>query len=375
LYLNNGQADNDQYRCKVCNTLFNHKNRFLKEITLKCPHCNDSLVKIKQRKGFSIHKCRSTDCPYYQKRLKGLSKKELKAFQKNKTLFKMHYIYRDFELSLAELEDTPDYKSPVQLKNVNCSPHVLGLILTYHVNYGMSGEKTAALLYDVHQLKISGQTIRNYARSVAHLVRPMTDYYPYELSDQFCGDETYIRVQGKWHYIYFFFDAEKKIILSHRYNRHRDTQTAIKAIHDVVRRFEQVPDNLKLIVDGNPIYKLAEAFYAQNGIGFEVIQVIGLTNKDAVSKEYRPLKQIIERLNRTFKANYKPLGGFNSEAGPLAHVTLFTTFFNFLRPHSSLEKGRVPVILPELEACEDMPQKWIKLLQLSEQFIKEKQAI
>ncbi|MFD2729434.1 hypothetical protein [Enterococcus camelliae] len=88
--------------------------------------------------------------------------------------------------------------------------------MTYHVNYEMSGEKTVALMYDIHQVKISGQSVRSYARSVAHLVRPMTDYYPYELSDHFCGDETYIRVQGKWNYIYFFFDAEKKIILSHR---------------------------------------------------------------------------------------------------------------------------------------------------------------
>ena len=104
------------------------------------PRCNDTLIKTKQRKGFSIHKCRNAKCPYYRKRLKGLSKKERKAFKKNKTLFKMHYIYRDFELSLAELEDTPNYKSPVQLKNIDCSPHVLGLILTYHVNYGLSGE-------------------------------------------------------------------------------------------------------------------------------------------------------------------------------------------------------------------------------------------
>lgn len=238
----------------------------------------------------------------------------------------------------------------------------------------MSGEKTVALMYDIHQVKISGQSVRSYARSVAHLVRPMTDYYPYELSDHFCGDETYIRVQGKWNYIYFFFDAEKKIILSHRQNRHRDTETAIKAIHDVVRRFERIPDKLKLIVDGNPIYKLAEAFFAQNDIKFEVIQVIGLTNEDEVPKEYRPLKQIIERLNRTFKANYKPLGGFNSESGPITHVTLFTTFFNFLRPYSKLEKKRVPVVLPELEFFDDMPQKWIKLLMMSEQFIIDKQV-
>lgn len=66
------------------------------------PRCNNTLIKTKQRKGISIHKCRNTECPYYRKRLKGLSKKERKAFKKNKTLFKMHYIYRDFELSLAE---------------------------------------------------------------------------------------------------------------------------------------------------------------------------------------------------------------------------------------------------------------------------------
>lgn len=210
LYLNNGKAENDQYQCKVCLTIFNHKNRFSKEVSLKCPHCEDSLTKIKQRKGFSIYKCRNTSCSYYQNRLKNLSKKERKSFQKNKHLFKMHYLYRDFELTLSELEEEPDYRTVVQLKNIHCSPHVLGLIMTYHVNYGLSAEKTAALMYDVHQVKISGQTIRNYARSVAHLVRPMTDYYPYELSDQFCGDETYIRVQGKWHYIYFFLMLKKR---------------------------------------------------------------------------------------------------------------------------------------------------------------------
>ena len=36
-----------------------------------------------------------------------------------------------------------------------------------------------------------------------------------------------------------------------------------------------------------------------------ITQVIGLTNDDEVSKEYRPFKQLIERLNRTFKESYR----------------------------------------------------------------------
>ena len=43
--------------------------------------------------------------------------------------------------------------------------------------------------------------------------------------------------------------------------------------------------------------KFGEAFT------FQITQVIGLTNDDAVSKEHRPFKQMIERLNRTYKAS------------------------------------------------------------------------
>ncbi|MGM0125648.1 hypothetical protein IGI37_003047 [Enterococcus sp. AZ194] len=364
LYRNNG--DCGQYQCKVCQERFNLKNKYAKEVVLSCPHCTQTLDKIKHRKGFVIYKCRNFACSFYQNRLKKLSSKEQRLFKEQPHLFKMHYLYRQFELKLSELQAPREIPTVVQLSNIHSSPQVLGLILTYYVNYGLSAEKTAALMFDVHQVKISGQTIRNYARSVACLVRPFTDGYPYALSDQFCGDETYIRVQGKWHYIYFFFDAVNKIILSHRVSPNRDTATAIKAFHDVIKRFDTLPENLNLIVDGNPIYKLAQIFFAGEGIHFDVTQVIGLTNEDKVSAEFRPLKQIIERLNRTFKGNYKPLGGFGSEAGSIAFVELFTTYFNFLRPHASLEKGRVPVQLPELELCEDMPQKWLRLLQISE---------
>ena len=373
LYDNNGGKG--QLLCKVCQTNFNHKNKFQKELLLRCPHCEKALEKIKHRKGFTIYKCKNYDCPYYKKRLSALSEKEKAHFEQEPSAFKMHYIYRQFELTMNELTQDSKINTVVNLSKIYSSPQVLGLILTYHVNYGLSAEKTAALMCDVHQVKISGQTIRNYARSVASLVRPFTDNYPYELSDQFCGDETYIRVLGKWHYIYFFFDAQKKIILSHRYSPTRDTLTAIKAFYDVIKHFDVIPDNLNLIVDGNPIYKLAQIFYAQNEIYFDVTQVIGLTNEDKVSKEYRPLKQIIERLNRTFKGNYKPLGGFNSDSGAIAQVVLFATYFNFLRPHSALEKGRVPVQIPELQACDDMPQKWLRLLQLAEDFLVAKQSV
>ncbi|MBO0996130.1 DDE-type integrase/transposase/recombinase [Bacillus sp. SD088] len=366
LYANNGNKG--QFLCKVCSCLFHDKNRFSKEAILRCPHCAKTLEKVKKRKDFSVFKCKNNDCSYYQKKLKTMSKKEKKRFKKDPQAFKVRYIFRQFHVDFLPLSKQSPELPRVNLSKIHASAHTLGLILTYHVNYGLSARKTAAIMQDVHGVAISHQTILNYENSVALLLKPYVDSYPYELSDQFCGDETYIRVNGKWHYLFFFFDAVKKIILSYPVSPNRDTVTAIHAIDEVLVKMKEIPEDLTLVVDGNPIYLLAQHFFAQHDIQFDVKQVIGLTNDDPVSTEFRPLKQVIERLNRTFKGNYRSTHGFGSEHGSVSYVTLFVAYFNFLRPHASLE-GKVPVVNPELSGLPTMPARWTKLIELSQQWI------
>jgi len=371
LYANNG--DKGQYQCKVCKCLFSQKNRFLKEAILKCPHCLKTLERIKERKDFYVYKCKNNKCFYYQRKLKAMSKDEKKRFKQDPQAFKVRYIFREFHLDFDPLAKETPVKPKVDLSRIYVSTHTLGLILTYYVNYGLSARKTAALMYDVHSVKISHQTILNYANSVALITKPFIDHYPYELSNSFCGDETYIRVGGRWHYLFFFFDAVKKIILSYPVSPNRDTPSAIKALGDVFKKFKEIPKDLMFVVDGNPIYILAQHYFAQHDIHFDIHKVIGLTNDDPVSKEYRPLKQIIERLNRTFKGNYRATTGFGSQDGSVSYVTLFVAYFNFLRPHSSLE-NRVPVIIPELEKMPNMPERWTKLISLAQDFLVESQS-
>lgn len=371
LYANNGGKG--QYQCKVCACLFNKKNQYAKEAILKCPHCSKTLEKIKERKDFLVFKCKNNDCPYYKKKLQGMSKKEKKQFEKDPQSFKVRYIFRQFQIDYQPLAKHSPKKPKVDLSRLHVSPHTLGLILTYHVNYGLSARKTAALMKDVHGVPISHQSILNYENSVALLLKPYVDHYPYELSDQFCGDETYIKVNGRWHYLFFFFDAVKKIILSYPVSPNRDTVSAIRAIDEALWKMKEIPEDLTFVVDGNPIYLLAQHFFAQHGITFDVKQVIGLTNEDQVSTEYRPLKQIIERLNRTFKGNYRSTHGFGSDHGSVSYVTLFVAYFNFLRPHSALE-GKVPVVIPELKGLPNMPARWTKLIGLAQQWLVEQTA-
>ena len=366
LYDNNGGRG--QYKCKVCSCCFNFKNYYSKAAVLKCPHCFRVLEKIKERKDYYIFKCKNDQCSYYLDKLSALSKEDKKRFEAEPHLFKMRYIYRQFNFDFKPLAKNSPILPKVDLSKIYSSSHTLGLILTYHVNYGISSRKTASLMQDVHGVSISHQTILNYADAVATLIKPFIDNFPYQLSNSFCGDETYIRVNGKWQYVFFFFDAIKKIILAYPVFANRDTLSAVKALDSLFSKLKKLSDDLTIIVDGNPIYLLAQHFFAQHDIHFDVTQVFGLTNDDPVSTEFRPLKQIIERLNRTFKGNYRNTHGFNSEDGSVAFVTLFVAYFNFLRPHSALEYS-VPVVIPELAQLPNMPASWNKLIELSQDYI------
>src|SRR5699024_11742109 len=117
-------------------------------------------------------------------------------------------------------------KSKVNLSRIYTSPHTLELILTYHINYELSTLKTAALMHDIHQLKITHQTVLNNANSVALLTKPFIDNYPYELSNSFCGDETYIRVKGKRHYFFFFFVTIMSIFFFYQASTYIDLQSS-----------------------------------------------------------------------------------------------------------------------------------------------------
>ena len=370
-YLYDNTGGRGQLECKVCGSLFN-KIKPSRDDEPYCPFCGSKLELIKKRKSFDIYRCHNKHCTYRQRKLSAMAPEQKALFKKSPHMFKLRFIYRKFHFDFTPL--SKESNLVVDLSNITATPHVLGLILTYHINYGLPLRKTAALMFDVHNVRISHQTIANYCNAVAPRVKPFVDGFDYELSNSFCGDETYVKVKGRWHYIFFFFDSAKKIILSYRVQKYRDYQSAILAINDVLVKMKNIPKNLNLVTDGNPIYLLAQQWFAQYDINFDVTQVIGLTNNDEVSKEFRPLKQIIERLNRTFKGNYKSTTGYGAQSGAISNVTLFVAYFNFLRPHSALD-GNVPVLIPELDNLPNMPAKWLKLIAMSEDFIRSQEAI
>ena len=85
------------------------------------------------------------------------------------------------------------------------------------------------------------------------------------------------------------------------------------------------------------------------------------------------MKQMIERLNRTFKYHYRTTTGYMTLEGGDMNLVLFVTYYNFLRPESHVNTRTLNSI-EELESIQLMPNKWLKLLELSQNKILELQA-
>ena len=102
------------------------------------------------------------------------------------------------------------------------------------------------------------------------------------------------------------------------------------------RHLTELPKKFKFIADGYSAYPLAAMEFAKkfkDDFKFTITQVIGLTNDDEVSKEFRPYKQMIERLNRTYKVSYRTTNGFDNYEGANYDLALWVAYYNFLRPH------------------------------------------
>jgi transposase-like protein len=219
------------------------------------------------------------------------------------------------------------------------------------------------------KISVSYQTVLNYAKATAYHCHKFNLYYKGEIDDKAVGDETYLKIKGKQHYLFLFISAIRKSITAYHLADNRGAIPAIAAINEAIKTAGDEQD-ITCISDGNPAYPAAIHFLNENRKKeklkkIEHKKVIGLQNLDQESTEYREFKQIIERLNRTYKFHLRATAGFNSFNGAMALTTLFVSYYNFLRPHSALGH-KTPIYVYDLQRKNDTIQtKWIKMLKLA----------
>ena len=367
LYSNNGSKG--QLLCKVCNTLFSPQdNRFHKAFELRCPFCGHTLVPIRSRKFFVVWKCVNKKCSYYKDNLKKVDPDS----PNGKSDYKLHYIYREFNVDFFRmpLESLPKNASSLRFRKYDAN--IMGLCLTLHVNLGLSLRKTSQALMDLYGFKVSHQQIANYCKTAALCVKPFVDHYDYKPGKAFVADETYIQIRGVHSFVWFIMDAASRSILGYQVSDNRSAGPCNMAMRMAFEKLKnKLPEGFLFVADGYSAYPLAaQQFFLEFGerMRFEITQVIGLTNDDAVSARYRPYKQLIERLNRTYRASYRHTNGFDGIEGANYGLSLWVAYYNFLRPHKSLGY-RVLNSVEELQNADNMPGKWQLMIYYGQQII------
>lgn len=371
-YIYDNSGGRGQFKCKICGQTFVNGEKVIAPLKLQCPYCGHALQPVKNRKNFRVHKCINEHCNYYRRNLKklpeGLPPSE---FWK----YKLHYLYREFQVDFfgMDLSQLPAWATSFKYKKN--SAYITGLCLTYRVNLKLSLRQTVQALKDIHNIDISHTMVNNYAKTAATLVRPFVDSYDYDPSNELVADETYVKISGVKAYVWLIMDKATRSILGYHVSTSRDVGPCVLTMRMAFDKFKEFPGRaLKFIADGYSAYPLAaQLFKLEKDWDVFITQVIGLTNDDAVSKKYRPFKQLIERLNRTFKETYRITCGYKNDAGAIHNVSLWVAYYNFLRPHEK-NPGKEPLNKVELlEGASNMPGKWQILIHLGQQAILEQQ--
>lgn len=305
---------------------------------------------------------------YYLHNLKNIGPNTIEENEKYK--HKLHYIYREFTVDFfaMDLNSLPKNASSLKFRKQNA--HIMSLCLTFHVNLGLSLRKTAQALNDLYGIEISHTMVANYCKTAATVIKPFVDHFPYAKTKTFIADETYIKVRGIKGYIWFIMDAVSKSILGYQVSDNRTVGPCILAMRMAFKSLFKSEDPITFIADGYSAYPLAAQQFSrlEEPIDFDITQVIGLANNDATSKEFRPFKQVVERLNRTFKESYRCTCGYDNFDGANYSVSLWVAYYNFLRKHSSINH-RVLNSNEMLDNAQNMPGKWQILIHLGQQTI------
>ena len=370
LYLNDGCKGN-QIRCKVCDKLSaTHRTRRESKAKYHCPYCGSALYHWKDLGTETIYKCPNDHCRHYQDSLARLTSEERRKRSANPydPNYKLRYQYREYHIDPKSVACArPESATKVDLRRIRNSFHTAGLALALAINLALSSRMTKQALKGLFGIDLSHQSVINYMNASAAAVAPWLDRTMPKPTAPSAGDETYIIVESEWHYTWFVIDSETRAICGWNISSTRGAEPALATLFNTFGPPGSNPDvKYVFIRDGLGSYDAAVAAYNQMAgrTAIETKTVVGLEDNDPVSAEFRNFKQMIERLNRTYKFHARPRAGFKDFDGAVAMTALFVAYYNHLRPHMSL-KNQVPMPLPGLDGVVSWPRQWELLLQLA----------
>jgi transposase-like protein/DNA-directed RNA polymerase subunit RPC12/RpoP len=184
--------------------------------------------------------------------------------------------------------------------------------------------KISQFLFMNNAIKVSHVTIASWAKMFAPLFQTIASNLQNSInlySDEWHADETVIKINGKKYYIWFVIDSETRFVISFHLSPYRSSPQAFRLFGNAGKY--GTPN--AVVTDRYWPYNTAVKVFSPNSKHIKVQSF-----KDDISNN------IIESFNDTFKSWYKSKRGFGSFTSANNLIATFIFFYNFIRPHSSL---------------------------------------
>ena len=188
---------------------------------------------------------------------------------------------------------------------------IFSKVLTIKVNLKQSNRNTTQAMKDLFGIEISHTQIANYCEYGAAFSALFSTHAPFNPSQNLVADETYIKINGKGHYVWIIYDRDKETVVSYHISDMRDTKACITAIVKAINKYPELPKELNFASDAYTAYPLALQYIAKEyNIKINHSSVKGLQIQANEDSDTRIAKQQIERLNHTFKESYRITIGY-----------------------------------------------------------------
>ncbi|MBI5391309.1 IS1/IS6 family transposase [Candidatus Woesearchaeota archaeon] len=206
-------------------------------------------------------------------------------------------------------------------------------------------------LQQFHSLPLDHSNILRRIQKFSGVIDNYVKTLKPEVADIWHHDEMKIQAGGKWRWLWNIMDEETKFLITTQVS----TKTRLKetrAIFEAAREQAGIEPTF-LITDGRYSYTRSikkELPTTQH------VRLVTIADK-------RANNQNIERLNGTIRDRVTPMRGFHSEATAELMTSAFRNYYNFIKPHSTLE-GKTPAQMAGI-GVEGHGNKWMALLNLS----------
>ena len=163
-------------------------------------------------------------------------------------------------------------------------------------------------------------------------------------SDEWHADETVVKINGQKYYIWFIIDSETRFVLGFHLSPHRGSDQAFTLLNSV----KDLGTTNAIVSDRYSAYKVP----VKSVLGSSVKHIRVESFKDDISNN------LIESFHHQFKAWYRTKQGFKSFKSANNLISMFIFFYNFVRPHSSLN-GLTPAQVAGLSLTNKEKKKYL----------------